>query len=247
MPMIQFDEDKQKRKIDLLLRKEEEELVQALSDKYNLPYIDLSSIAVNTDALRYIDEKDAREAKAAAFAIVNKKLSVAVRDPSRQNWPRCLENLKGKGLEPDLFMASTASLEKAWALYKELSFASETKSGSLEISSDEIEAIVKEAKDLATVVSILANTVSLKKSYRVSRILETCHRRRSGCRRFRHTHRTGRNLRPLALSPRRRSIGDNQIRRRHVQSAFVPHQTVVWNEIEFEKAIAGWPIQHPCQ
>ena len=70
-------------------------------------------------------------------------------------------------------MASTASLEKAWELYKELSFASETKSGSLEISSDEIEAIVKEAKDLATVISILANTVSLKKSYRVSRILET--------------------------------------------------------------------------
>jgi type IV pilus assembly protein PilB len=171
--MIQFDEDKQKQKIDHLLRKEEEELVQVLSDKYNMPYVDMSSVAVNTDALRYIDEKDAREAKAAAFAIVNKKLSVAVRDPSLPKLAEVLENMKGKGLEPELSMASTASLEKAWALYKELSFASETKSGSLEISSDEIEAIVKEAKDLATVISILANTVSLKKSYRVSRILET--------------------------------------------------------------------------
>jgi len=171
--MIQFDEDKQKRKIDQLLRKEEEGLVQVLSDKYNLPYVDLSSVAINTDALRYIDEKDAREAKAAAFAIINKKLSVAVRDPSSEKLASVLENIKGKGYEPELFMASTASLEKAWVLYKELSFASETKSGSLEISSDEIEAIVKEAKDLVTVISILANTVSLKKSYRVSRILET--------------------------------------------------------------------------
>jgi type IV pilus assembly protein PilB len=173
MAMIQFDEDKQKQKIEHLLRKEEEELVQALSDKNNLPYVDLSSVAINTDALRYIDEKDAREAKTAAFAIVNKKLSIAVRDPSLPKLVEVLENLKSKGLEPDLFMSSTASLEKAWALYKELSFASETKSGSLEISSNEIEEIVKEAKDLATVVSILANTVSLKKSYRVSRILET--------------------------------------------------------------------------
>ena len=171
--MIQFDEDKQNQKIDHLRRKEEEDLVQVLSDKYNLPYADLSSVAVNTDALRYIDEKAAREARAAAFAIVNKKLSVAVRDPSEPKLAEILESLKGKGMEPELFMASMASLEKAWALYKELSFASETKSGSLEISSDEIEAIVKEAKDLATVISILSNTVSLKKSYRVSRILET--------------------------------------------------------------------------
>jgi type IV pilus assembly protein PilB len=171
--MIQFDEDKQKRKIDRLLRKEEEELVQVLSDKYNLPYVDLSSVAINTDALRYIDEKDARDTKSAAFAIINKKLSVAVRDPSSEKLAGVLEKIKGRGYEPEIFMASMASLEKAWVLYKELSFASETKSGSLEISSDEIEAIVKDAKDLSTIISILTNTISLKKSYRVSRILET--------------------------------------------------------------------------
>ena len=171
--MIQFDEDKQKRKIDQLLHKEEEEVVQVLSDKYNLPYVDLSSVAVNTDALRYIEEKEARLAKAAAFAVINKKLSVAVRDPSLQKLAEVLDNIKRKGFEPELYMASTLSLEKAWGLYKELSFASESKSGSLEIASDEIEAIVSQAKDLATIVSILTNTVSMKKSYRVSRILET--------------------------------------------------------------------------
>jgi len=171
--MIQFDEDKQKRKLDQLLHREEEELVQALSSKYNLPYVDLSSVAVNSDALRYIEEKDARLAKAAAFAIINKKLSIAVRDPSIPKLAEVLESIKGKGYEADLFMCSTAGLEKAWALYKDLSFASETKSGSLEISSDEIESIIKEAKDLPAIISILTNAVSLKKSYRVSRILET--------------------------------------------------------------------------
>src|SRR5665213_2420997 len=162
--MIQFDEDKQNRKIDQLRHREEEELVQVLSDKYNLPYVDLSSVAVNTDALRYIEEKDARDAKAAAFAIINKRLSIAVRDPSLPKLAEVLDTIKGKGFEADIHMASMASLEKAWALYKDLSFASETKSGSLQIESGEIEAIVNEAKDLATIVSILTNTISLKRA-----------------------------------------------------------------------------------
>lgn len=171
--MIQFDEDKQKRKLDQLLHKEEEELVQVLSGKYNLQYVDLSSVAVNTDALRHIEEKDARAAMAAAFAIINKKLSIAVRDPSSAKLGEVLEKTKADGLEPELFLASTASLEKAWALYKDLSFASETKSGSLEISSEEIEDIIKQAKDLPAISSILKDTISLKKSYRISRTLET--------------------------------------------------------------------------
>ncbi|MDE2188315.1 MAG: Flp pilus assembly complex ATPase component TadA [Patescibacteria group bacterium] len=171
--MVQFDEDKQVRKIDQLHHKEEEELVQYLSDKYNLPYVDLSSVAVNTDALRYIEEQQARTAKMAVFNIINKKLSIAVRDPSLPAVNEIIGELKQKGMEPELYMASTGSLEKAWNLYKDLSFASETKSGSLQIQSEEIEAIVSQAKDLPTIISILTNTVSLKKSYRVSRILET--------------------------------------------------------------------------
>ncbi|OHA24697.1 MAG: hypothetical protein A3B11_00650 [Candidatus Taylorbacteria bacterium RIFCSPLOWO2_01_FULL_44_26] len=58
-------------------------------------------------------------------------------------------------------------------MYKDISFAYESKAGSLEISSEEIAEIVREAKSLPTIISILENTVAAKKSYRVSRILET--------------------------------------------------------------------------
>ena len=44
---------------------------------------------------------------------------------------------------------------------------------SLEISSEEINSIIDQAKSLNTIISILENTVSAKKIYRVSRILET--------------------------------------------------------------------------
>jgi type IV pilus assembly protein PilB len=171
--MITFDEDKQNRKMNDLLKKEEEELVELLSAKHNIEYADLSSISINTDALRLIDEKTAREAKVAAYSLVGKKVKIASRNPSELKVEEILNEIKEKGYEPTLVMCSTSSLEKAWAAYKDLSFAYESKAGSLEISSEEIGEIVKKTKDLPSIVEIIKNTLAMKKSYRVSRILET--------------------------------------------------------------------------
>ncbi len=171
--MIQFDEDKQRRKLDTLLHREEEDLVQILSAKYGIEYVNLLGTAVNTDALRLIPEETARETKTAAFALIDKKVKVAARNPQDEKVVAVLQDITTKGYQPELYIASTQSLEKAWKVYKDLSFAYESKAGSLEISNDEIQAIIEEAKSLPTIVSILENTMSAKKSYRISRILET--------------------------------------------------------------------------
>ncbi len=171
--MIEFDEDKQKRKLSELHKREEEELVQLLSAKYNIEYVDLSVISINTDALRFIEEKVAREKKIAAFALVDKKIKIAVRNPDSSAIAEIINDIKNKGYEPTIYLASTASLERAWNAYKDLSFAYESKAGSLEIASDEIATIMDKAKSIPDVVSIIENTLSMKKSYRVSRILET--------------------------------------------------------------------------
>ncbi|MDB5259686.1 MAG: pilB1 [Candidatus Taylorbacteria bacterium] len=171
--MIEFDEDKQNRRVTDLLHKEEEEVVQYLSAKYGLEYIDLTISSVNADALRLIEEKTARTSKAAAFALIDKRVKVAVREPESPQVAQVVASLKEKNWLPELYITSTASLEKAWTGYKDLSFAIENKAGSLEISSEEINAIVGQAKSLPTIISILENTLSTKKSYRVSHILET--------------------------------------------------------------------------
>lgn len=171
--MIQFDEDKQNSKLTDLHKREEEELVQLLSAKYGIEYIDLSVTLINTDALRLIEEKTARESKMAAFSLVDKKLKVALRIPEDAKAQEILNDLKSKGYEVTAYICSTASLEKAWNSYKDLSFAYESKAGSLEVSSEEISEIIEKAKGLPTIISILQNTLSMKKSYRVSRILET--------------------------------------------------------------------------
>ncbi|MES2216097.1 MAG: GspE/PulE family protein [Patescibacteria group bacterium] len=170
---ITFDEDKQNRKLTELHNKEEEDLVQILSGKYGLEYVNLTVTPVNTDALRLVHEDIARANKVAAFALINKRLKLAVRNPQDEKVATIVQELKTKGYEPELFITSTLGLEKAWKMYADLSFAYESKAGSLEISSDEITAIINEAKSLPTIISILETTLAGKKSYRVSRILET--------------------------------------------------------------------------
>ncbi len=170
---IVFDEDKQNRKIIDLLHKEEEELVQMLAAKYNVEYVNLTITAIVTDALKLIDETTAREAKVAAYSLVDKKIKIAARNPQDEKVAAVMAKLKEKGYQPELYITSTQGLEKAWKMYKDISFASESKAGSLEISSDEITEIVEQAKSLPVVISILQNTMNAKKSYRTSRIMET--------------------------------------------------------------------------
>jgi type IV pilus assembly protein PilB len=168
-----FDEDKQNRRLDDLLHKEEEDLVQMLAGKYGVEYVNLMVTPVNADALRLIEETTARTAQVAAFAVIDKKIKVAARNPQDEKVLASLETLKTKGYSPELYITSTQGLEKAWKTYKDMSFAYESKAGSLEISSEEIAAIIDQAKSLPTIISILENTMTAKKSYRVSRILET--------------------------------------------------------------------------
>ena len=171
--MIDFNEDKQNQKVQDLHRREEEELVQLLSARHQLDYVDLTTTIINTDALRFIDEKVARAAKTAAYSIVDKKIKVATRNPEDEKVKEIIDDLKQKGYEPIIHMASMIGLEKAWAAYKDLSFAYETKAGSLEVSSEQMAAIIANNKDLPSIIKVLEATLTLKKSYRVSRILET--------------------------------------------------------------------------
>src|SRR5258705_315250 len=63
-------DDKNDRRLEDLYKKEEEDLVKALSVKYDIPTIDLSVISIETDALRLITENIARKLGVAAFKML---------------------------------------------------------------------------------------------------------------------------------------------------------------------------------
>jgi len=170
--MIQFNEDKQKAKLEELREQEEESLAQMLSKKYGLPYIDLSVNPINIDAIRITKEAEAREAELAPFNIVNKKVSIALISPNNDKTISLIENLKDRGYIPSLFMASKQSLEKVWDRYKDLSYSMETKGGALDIASEEIQDLVKAVKSSDDIKKSIETVLHQKKSYRISRILE---------------------------------------------------------------------------
>ncbi|MDD5050600.1 MAG: GspE/PulE family protein [Candidatus Pacebacteria bacterium] len=170
--MVQFDDDKQKKKVKELYKKEEEELAQELSEKYGIGYLDLSAISINTDALGIIPEEKAREAKMAIFNMVGKKLQIAVLTPANEKTVETISELKARAYECTSFLVSTASLEKAWSRYKDISFAYETKAGALDISNEEIASILKNVKTIEDVKKLIEDVLVQKKGYRISKILE---------------------------------------------------------------------------
>ncbi|MEI7777191.1 MAG: ATPase, T2SS/T4P/T4SS family [bacterium] len=169
--MIEFDEDKQNKKIHDLYTQEEEDLAQLLGSRYNIPYIDLTGIPINTDALRLINEQESRANKIACFGIVGKKVQVAAATPQKDETKNSLQVLKDRGYIPELFICSSKSLEKAWIMYKEISFAFETKAGSLDISSDEVENFVKQVHSIEDISKLITEALGLKKTYRTSKLL----------------------------------------------------------------------------
>ncbi len=168
-----FQDKEQEKKLETLHKKEEEELASILSQKYGLNYIDLSRKPIDTDALKLIAEKEAREAGMAAFKKIGKKLHIAIRTPNNEKVAGIVESLKDRGFVTDLYMVSTASLDRAWERYKDISFAVETKAGVLDISGIGIKKILESMKSLGDVKTQIDEILAMKKAYRISRALET--------------------------------------------------------------------------
>ena len=107
-------QDDATRDLEDLKRREEEELASLLSQKYGIEYIDLTRVSINTDALRLVSEEKAREAECAAFDVVGKRVSLAVRSPQHPKLPSVLKDLEENNYEVKQFMVSRASLSRAW-------------------------------------------------------------------------------------------------------------------------------------
>lgn len=170
--MIEFDESRQNTRVADLYKKEEEELVQMLADRRDLPYTDLTTVSVEMEALRNITEEQARKTHSAAFKIAGKRLYVAVLSSETTGLAELLDDLKRKNFDVTLFMVSKGSLERAWAFYKDMSLASETKSGVLDIASAALIEIMEGLKTTEDVVKLINDRMTSSKGHKISTMLE---------------------------------------------------------------------------
>ncbi|MDB5266785.1 MAG: pilB1 [Parcubacteria group bacterium] len=170
--MVEFDETKSDERTEMLKRQEEESLASMMSSRHGVPYLDLSAHPINIDALRVIKEEDARSNEIAVFNITDKKLDVAALSPSSDKTAAAMAELEGRGYVPTLYMVSHASLQKVWDRYKDLSYSFETNAGALDISNQEILDVMKKVTTLADIEKLITEVLSMKKAYRISKILE---------------------------------------------------------------------------
>ncbi len=168
-----FDEEAQNQKLKLMKLEEEERLMKMLSSHYNIPYIDLSAVSINTDALRLLSEEDAKKGECALFDAVGKKLALALYNPNNEKTKELSEDLKRKGYIVSYYFASTTSISKAHALYKDISFAVETEAGALDISDNEIENLMTKTRNLSDIQVYINQALNEKKSHKISKLIAT--------------------------------------------------------------------------
>ena len=173
--MPHFDDAGQQHSLDEIRRKEEEELIKILSVKHNLPYVDLSGVSLENDAIALVKEEAARRALMGVFGFENKqekKVSVALFSPNSPEAQEVLRDLESRGYRPVVYMAARSGLARVWDRYKDLSLASRTDAGVLDISGEEVARLAKELTTTTSIRELLGNTISQKGIHQVSKVLE---------------------------------------------------------------------------
>ena len=171
--MALFDEEKQNKQLDDLYKQEEEELVATLAEsKYGLPYINLYQLGIDNEALRSISEKDARELNVAPFKLFGKNIYIALHSPSDELINRLKSEMQGRGLVPTFYMASTASINKVWDRYKEISMAESSQVGGIDISGEILRETAKKIEKIQDIQSMVSEALEGNKIHKISHLLE---------------------------------------------------------------------------
>ena len=166
------DEEKQDLQIKQMKEKEAEELARILSEKYKIPYLDLSRITIELDALSLVEEPEAREAKLAVFQRTAKKIQVAILSPNPEATGRLLQRLKNEGYTVNVYLVSEVSLERAWRKYSEVMEYKEATRGIVAVSSEKIEEVLSGAKTFEDLKATILKTTDGGKGKRVTDVLE---------------------------------------------------------------------------
>lgn len=171
--MTTYNEIEQDKLISDIRTEQEESLTQHIADEIGVPYVDLTGITINNDALRLIEEPIARDAEMAAYAMVAKKLDIAVKSPTNPKTLDQVNALESKGYETALHMTSGRSLEKAWGRYKDISQSESSRGGLLDISDEHLQEIVATVHKNEDVTARLQQIYDEKDSHQISKIMET--------------------------------------------------------------------------
>ena len=167
-----FDDTKQNADLLELRKVEEEELVKILSDKYNLPYIDLRGVAPEPDAMQYITEEEARETGLVPFKVVGRKLYIATLSPGNEKLEKLLRPIEEKGNELLLFLCSHASLDHVLARYSEFNHGMKVESGVFDLTEKKMNDLMDHFETKDELADFFKEMIQSQILYKTTRVLE---------------------------------------------------------------------------
>ncbi len=172
--MVRFDEEEQQKRLKELRDGEEENLIASLAGStYGISYIDLTAQSIDNDAIRLLTEDEAKSMEVGPYKLVGKKLFLAVRSPVADGAIKAKELLEAKGFVVTFVMASRKSIEKVWSRYQDLSFATTSRSGGLDIAPNVLKELSQKIKTTADAISEIELAINEKDAKQhISRILE---------------------------------------------------------------------------
>ena len=169
--MFKFASDTTKdEKIAELRKQEEEEFQQIMAQKHQLPYVNLTTIAIDISAVGLIKEETARDANIGLYKLENKKLQCAVFSPTQKETQEVIADLIERGYTVELSLASHASLEKVWERYQEISGATKSEAGIIDVSEENLDELIKRFTTIDDVVTALKETFINKDARYISRV-----------------------------------------------------------------------------
>lgn len=170
--MPHFDDKTHDTAFTDLRAQEAESLAVILADRYELPYVDLSRINIDNGAISLIPEDVSRSAKLVIFQKAIHSASIAIQTPNNPNLPAVLANLAQQGYEPKLHIASEYGIEKAWEIYKEVSYAKAEIKGIISISDETMKKYVSIIHSIADVKAAVNSAVASGDQHSLSTVVE---------------------------------------------------------------------------
>ncbi len=147
-------------KLTQVRRQEEEQCAKDLAVKLKLPYLNLTTLPVQGDALSLIEEA---EAKAGQLAIIQKSgqdLKVALADPKNSTAQKIIDRLNQQGLKLAVFLVSRSSLQKAWQIYQDVTRTGAKITEEVSIRSVDLTRLRQELKTLDDIKKKLGSLMS---------------------------------------------------------------------------------------
>jgi len=163
---------KKSEKLSKFLQKEKEQAkereAQRIAKKFDLPYLDISSVSVQVKSLEILSSNDARQGGVCPFRMQKNTIFLALVNPQLPFVRKKLTQLKSKGYTIKLFVVSEKTLNYLLSFYKYITPKAKEIKGRIEIEQERVNLFSRKIKDIDSFKEILINF----SDPRISKVLE---------------------------------------------------------------------------